>query len=353
MKKKAKYFIEVNDEFTLASDNEAYGQMIERIKAVAPTSLNVMLIGSPGSGKELVAEAIHRLSQKKGPLIKVNCAALPGSLLETELFGHVMGAFTGASKKRNGNFALAQNGTLFLDEIHHMDYDQQAKLLRVVEYGEYTPIGAEKIEKTNARLVVAVNIDIGKALDEKNLRHDLYYRLANYIICIPDLRDRPEDVERIVDFYFNKVCLPRGITQLRSDCLAKLVTYPWPGNIRELRSVIESATTNAAHRGSQELEVRDLDAFPSQIANNIYNSEDPISRFVNTIYSEKATLRTVEEQFRVLILDRIRKREKGNTGRIAHVLCMKPDAVRTLYSRAGLPLGRQSKSLSYKGASEG
>lgn len=221
----ARFFLNVKDGFSLVSDNEDYGRMIERIVAVACEPVNVMLIGSPGSGKELIAEAIHNLSKKKGPLLKVNCAALPGTLLESELFGHIKGAFTGAHKNRNGSFASANDGTLFLDEICHLDFEQQAKLLRVVEYGEYAPVGADKTIKTNARLIVAVNVDIGRVLADKQLRPDLYYRLANYIIQIPDLRDRPEDTGRIVDFYFRNVCIPRGITNITPECLAKLVNY--------------------------------------------------------------------------------------------------------------------------------
>jgi len=336
----AKYFLDVRDGFTLASDNEAYGRMIERIKAVACEPVNVMLIGSPGSGKELVAEAIHKLSKKRGSFLKVNCAALPGTLLESELFGHVKGAFTGAHKSRKGTFASANDGTLFLDEVCHLDYEQQAKLLRVVEYGEYAPVGADKTEKTNARLIVAVNVDVGRALADKHLRPDLYYRLANYIIQIPDLRDRPEDTGRLVDFYFRTVCLPRGIADITPECLTKLVAYSWPGNIRELKAAIESAAINASHRGGKELTLEDLDEFPSQVADLSVESDDSISEFLRIIYGDKGTLKKAEEEFRRLILGRLLEMEQGNTTRISEVLRITPDAVRTLYSRAGLSLGR-------------
>lgn len=345
----AKFFLDVRDGFTLASDNEAYGKMIEQIKAVASESVNVMLIGGPGSGKELVAEAIHKLSQKKGPLIKVNCAALPGTLLESELFGHLKGAFTDAINNRKGNFALAADGTLFLDEVCHVDYEHQAKLLRVVEYGEYSPIGADKTEKTNARLIVAVNVDVGRALADKRLRPDLYYRLANYIIQIPDLQDRPEDIGRLVDFYFRTTCGPRGIAQITPECLSKLINYTWPGNIRELKAAIESAAINADHRGSKELAVQDLDEFPSQVANHTKDSDDQISELLNIIYHSGGTLKKVEEEIRRLILGRLLVLEKSSTTRISKVLGITPDAVRTLYSRAGISLGRDSNhGLSHK-----
>lgn len=336
----ARYFLDVRDGFTLASDNEAYGRMIERIRAVACEPVNVMLTGSPGSGKELVAEAIHRLSKKKGMFLKVNCAALPGTLLESELFGHIKGAFTGAHKDRKGSFASANEGTLFLDEICHLDYEQQAKLLRVVEYGEYAPVGADKTVKTNARLIVAVNVDMGRALADKHLRPDLYYRLANYIIQIPDLRERPEDTGRLVDFYFRTVCIPRGITDITPECLAKLVNYSWPGNIRELKAAIESAAINASHRGNKSLTLQDLDEFPSRVANQFADGDDLISKFLRIIYQDNGTLKQAEEEFRRLILGRLLEVEKGNTTRISEVLGITPDAVRTLYSRAGLSLGK-------------
>ena len=336
----ARYFLDIRDGYTLASDNEAYGRMIERIKAVAQEPVNVMLVGNPGSGKELVAEAIHKLSMNKGSFLKVNCAALPGTLLESELFGHVKGAFTGAHKSRKGTFASANDGTLFLDELCHLEYEQQAKLLRVVEYGEYTPVGADKTERTNARLIVAVNVDVGKALADKHLRPDLYYRLANYIIKIPDLSDRPGDTGRLVDFYFRTVCFPRGIIQITPECLDKLVTYSWPGNIRELKAAIESAAINASHRGSKKLSLQDLDEFPSQVANHSAASDDLISEFLRIIYHDKGTLKKAEEEFRRLILDKLLEMEKGNTTKISAVLGITPNAVRTLYSRTGLSLGR-------------
>lgn len=344
----AKYFLKVNEDFTLASDNDSYGVMIERIKAVARQDVTVLLIGDPGSGKEVVAEAIHFSSAKKGPLIKVNCAALPGHLLESELFGHVRGAFSGSVSDRKGRFAQAQDGTLFLDEICHMDYDIQAKLLRAVEYGEYNRVGSERTEKANARIIVAVNLDIGRALRERRFRYDLYYRFANYIIHVPSLQDRPEDLGRLVTFFFDKLCSPRGINTMAPDCIQRLVTYTWPGNIRELRSVIEAGAINAAHRNGRILELRDLDEFPSVMADQTFETDEAVTALVNRLYQKDIDLAGVEAALKRIVLIKVREREKGNTNSIGKLLGMKVAAVRTMYARADLALGRNFPRIQAK-----
>jgi anaerobic nitric oxide reductase transcription regulator len=344
----AKYFLKVNDVFSLASDNDAYGVMIERIRAVARQDVTVLLIGDPGSGKEVVAESIHSASGKKGPLIKVTCAALPSTLLESELFGHVRGAFSGSTCDHKGRFEQAKDGTLFLDEICQMDYDLQAKLLRAVEYGEFNRVGSEHTEKANARIIVAVNLDIGRALKERRFRNDLYYRFANYVIRVPSLQDRPEDVNRLVNFFLQKICTQRGINDIAPDCLRRLLSCKWPGNIRELRAVIEAGAINAAHRKGQILELSDLDEFPSEIAEQTCGGDETITTLVNRLYQKDIDLPGIEANLKCKVLSHVRDREQGNTKSISSLLGIKVDAVRTMYARAGLALGRSFSRIQAK-----
>jgi transcriptional regulator with GAF, ATPase, and Fis domain len=211
---------------------------------VAATNANVLLFGETGTGKELFARAVHdRSTRKDRPLVRVNCAALPPNLIESELFGHVKGAFTGATSERVGRFQLADQGTLFLDEIGELDPELQAKLLRVLQEGEFERIGSSETMKVDVRVIAATNRDLRKAMDEKAFRSDLYYRLAVFPIEVPPLRLRRDDIPLLVWHVIAKRQgrLDKTVDAVPKSVMDAFVEYDWPGNVRELENVIERA----------------------------------------------------------------------------------------------------------------
>jgi DNA-binding NtrC family response regulator len=214
------------------------------VQRVAPTKTTVLLIGESGTGKELFARAIHNLSGRKHfPFVPINCAAIPRDLLESELFGHEKGSFTGAEARKLGKFELADKGTVFLDEIGDMDLTIQSKLLRAIEEGEIERVGAVRSVKVDVRIVAASNKDLEKAVEEKKFREDLYYRLNVFPIRIPPLRERREDIPLLVDHFINKYCMEMATTgkNISKEALETLIHYRWKGNIRELENAIERA----------------------------------------------------------------------------------------------------------------
>ena len=219
-------------------------RVLERISQVAPTSSTVLLLGETGTGKELLAQAIHDRSPRKSrAFIKVNCAALPASLIETELLGHEKGAFTGAIAAHPGRFELADGGTLFLDEIGDLAVELQSKLLRVLQDGEVQRLGSTRSRKVDVRLVAATNQDLERAMAEGRFRRDLYYRLSVFPVTIPPLRERKEDVALIAWAFTERrqANLGRHIEQIPRDVMDALLAYDWPGNVRELENVLERA----------------------------------------------------------------------------------------------------------------
>lgn len=216
----------------------------QQIQKVAPSKTTVLVLGESGTGKELFARAIHHLSPRKEyPFVPINCAAIPRELLESELFGHEKGAFTGADFKKIGKFELADKGTIFLDEIGDMDIALQAKLLRVLQDGEIERIGSLKTIKVDVRIIAASNKDIEKAVEEKLFREDLYYRLNVFPVTVPPLRERAEDIPLLVEFFLKKYCteLKTQLKTISGNALEMLVRYPWKGNVRELENTIERA----------------------------------------------------------------------------------------------------------------
>ncbi len=223
---------------------ERMNRILELIDQVGPTEANVLILGESGTGKELVAQAVHEASQRKqGPLIKVNCAALPENLLESELFGYVKGAFTGAVKDKPGRFQLADGGTLFLDEIGELPMNLQAKLLRALQERLVEPLGSVKPVSVDVRFLAATNRDLQADVHEGNFREDLYYRLNVLEIAIPPLRDRVEDIPPLTDFLLRKLSKRnnRVVRSVSPEFMHALSHYPWPGNVRELENVLERA----------------------------------------------------------------------------------------------------------------
>ena len=217
---------------------------LEAVARVAPTEATVMICGETGTGKELFARAIHERSRRQdGPLIKVNCAAIPGTLIESELFGHEKGAFTGATQRREGRFTLADGGTIFLDEVGELPLELQGKLLRVLQEGEYEPVGSSRTRKVDVRVVAATNRDLEEAVRRGEFRQDLYYRLDVFPLRLPPLRERGRDVVLIASALAATLAreMGRAPPEIGPDVAARLMGYPWPGNVRELRNVIERA----------------------------------------------------------------------------------------------------------------
>ena len=226
----------------MIGDSAPIKKIKETIEKVAPTEARVLITGENGVGKELVARWLHEKSSRAGgPLVEVNCAAIPGELIERELFGHEKGSFTSAIKQRIGKFEQATGGTLFLDEIGDMSLGAQAKVLRALQEGKITRVGADKDINVDVRVVAATNKDLLKEVDEKGFRLDLYHRLSVILIHVPSLNDRKEDIPLLVDKFLEDICTEYGIAKKGIDnaSLDELKQYNWTGNIRELRNVVE------------------------------------------------------------------------------------------------------------------
>lgn len=229
---------------TIVGSSESLRATLEAVEMVASTDVNVLVTGESGTGKELVARAIHDRSDRRDKtLVKVNCASVPRELFESEFFGHVKGAFTGAAKDRAGRFSLADGGTLFLDEVGEIPLEMQSKLLRVLQEGEYERVGDERTTRVNVRIVAATNRDLERDIQEGKFREDLYYRLNVFPVEVAPLRERREDIPALARHFIATTApkLKRPILELNAEAEAELMGYHWPGNIRELRNVIERA----------------------------------------------------------------------------------------------------------------
>ncbi|MCM0666965.1 sigma-54-dependent transcriptional regulator [Flavobacterium tyrosinilyticum] len=241
-------------------------EAIEKIKIVAPTETSVLILGESGTGKERAANAIHELSAHNShPIVVVNCAALPQSLIESELFGHEKGAFTGANALRIGKFEQANNGTIFLDEIGELPLDSQVKLLRVLQEKEIQRLGGNKTIKINVRIVAATNKILEKEVAEGRFRLDLYYRLNVFPIQLPSLRERKEDIEMLATYFLKKYASisRRNVNSISAKALGQLKNYNWPGNIRELEHLIER---NVLLAKTNEIEKFDLSSIASIVS---------------------------------------------------------------------------------------
>jgi transcriptional regulator with GAF, ATPase, and Fis domain len=228
---------------TMIGRSVALRRLLYELDIVAPTDATVLIHGETGTGKELVAEAIHKRSARSGALVKVNCAAVPGSLIESELMGHEKGAFTGAWSRRIGRFEAAEHGTLFLDEIAEMPLETQPKLLRVLQEREFERLGSNETIRTDARLVAATNRDLRGMAEERRFREDLYYRLNVFPIYLPPLRDRREDIPALAHHFAETFArrTRRSLDPLPDEFMKRLCANEWPGNVRELKNVVERA----------------------------------------------------------------------------------------------------------------
>src|SRR6185369_8275685 len=232
----------------VVGSSRALRAVLEQVERVARSDATVLINGETGTGKELIARAVHEASpRRERPLVKLNCAAISAGLVESELFGHVKGAFTGANERRIGRFELADGGTLFLDEVSELPLETQAKLLRVLQEREFEPVGSSKTVKVDVRVIAATNRDLATDAEQKRFRSDLYYRLNVFPIELPPLRERPEDVETLARHFMQRMArkLGKPLTSIEPRTLAKLRAHAWPGNIRDLQNTIERAAVLA------------------------------------------------------------------------------------------------------------
>ncbi|MBR5193319.1 MAG: sigma-54-dependent Fis family transcriptional regulator [Bacteroidaceae bacterium] len=255
--------------FGIIGNSEGLNRAIDIAIQVAPTDLSVLITGESGVGKESFPQIIHQFSRRKhGHYIAVNCGAIPEGTIDSELFGHEKGAFTGAIGDRNGYFAEANGGTIFLDEVGELPLATQARLLRVLESGEYIKVGSSKVQKTDVRIVAATNVNLTQAIAEGRFREDLYYRLNTVPIKVPSLRERSNDIallfRKFASDFAEKYRMPA--IQLTEDARAMLLAYPWPGNVRQLKNITEQISVIETHR---EINAAILQNYlPAQVSDN-------------------------------------------------------------------------------------
>ncbi len=253
----------VSKNYEMIGESKAISHIKDIIEKVASTDARVLITGPNGTGKELVAHWLHQKSERaKGPMIEVNCAAIPSELIESELFGHVKGAFTSANKDRAGKFEAANRGTIFLDEIGDMSLSAQAKVLRALQESRVQRVGSDRDIKVDVRVVAATNKNLKKEIEEGRFREDLYHRLAVILIKVPSLNERREDIPLLVDYFSNKIATEQGNAKklFSSKAIKLLQNYDWTGNIRELRNVVERLII----LGESEVSESDVKLFASK-----------------------------------------------------------------------------------------
>jgi PAS domain S-box-containing protein len=298
--------------------------VLEKIRQVAETDATVLIQGETGVGKELVSRAIHNTSRRsQKPFIKVNCANLPANLVESELFGHEAGAFTGADRLRKGRFELADGGTIFLDEISELPLDLQSKLLRVLQEGQFERVGGSNPFKVDVRVIAATNLILSEEVAEGRFRPDLFYRLNVYPITVPPLRIRREDIPLLVNHFVPQIAAHIGKTvdQIPPHVLEKLTNYDWPGNVRELVNILERAVIT-----SRDGVIR----LPEEMA-------EPVKPFVNTrdTQDQPMDLQTIERQHIILVLNSVNWRISGPKG-AAKILGLNPSTLRFRMQKLGI-----------------
>ncbi|MBC8423640.1 sigma-54-dependent Fis family transcriptional regulator [bacterium] len=321
----------VEDKGAFVGRSAALDAVINEIDRVAETDVNVLVTGESGTGKELVVRGIHAKSRRKErPLISLNCASIPYDLFESELFGHVKGSFTGAVRDRVGRFALADKGTLFLDEVSEIPLESQTKLLRVLQEGEFEPVGDEHTRKVDVRILAASNRNLKGEVAAGRFRQDLYYRLAVYPIRVPPLRDRVEDVAPLAVHFLERACRKLGMRapELTRRHLARLESYPWHGNVRELQNMMERA---AIISSSDELR---LDLPSPHAANNGENNGYPFLGGGASVLTD-AEFRALERDNIVAALARTKGKVSGPGG-AAELLGVKPTTLAYRMSAMGI-----------------
>jgi len=333
----------------IVGQSRVLAEVIEKVKLVASTDSSVLILGETGTGKELIARAIHSSSPRKTrPLIKVNCSALPTGLIESELFGHEKGAFTGATEKRIGRFELANGGTIFLDEIGDVSGEVQLKLLRVLQEREFERLGGRETIKVDVRVIAATNRDLQRAVAEGSLRQDLYYRLSVFPLRVPPLRERAEDIPLLVHYFVGRhtARIGRRISRVPKAAMERLVAYPWPGNVRELENVIERAVILSP---GPDLEVA-AEALPAPLeladdSGRAHQADEPrpARASVRARIDNTLTLEDIDRTHIVEVLQRTGWKIDGTDG-AARLLKLHPSTLRSRIKKLGIR--RSASSIS-------
>lgn len=314
-------------EFPMKSKNPQWHAELQSLSGVSQSEFSVLLLGPSGSGKDIIAQAIHKNSQRQAcAFVSVNCSALTESLIESELFGHVKGSFTGALGDRKGAFESARFGTLFLDEIGDLSYNLQAKLLRALENNEIRPVGSDKIVKTNVRIIAATHQNLDQKIQAGEFRSDLYYRLNVVSIFTPALKDRPEDFEEIL-YSFAKEMRVR----FSYDAIQRLKAHTWPGNIRELRNLVARASALFTHRQI------DLEKAERLLGGSSFHPH-PLRETAAS--GQVSVIKEVERQ---IILKKL-ETNKGNQRKTAHELGMPKSTLNDRLRQYNINLGDFKKS---------
>ena len=318
----------------IVGGSAALEAVLATVSQVAPTDSTVLILGETGTGKELVARAVHNASRRKDkPLIKVNCSVLPTGLVESELFGHEKGAFTGATEKRTGRFELADGGTIFLDEVGELPLETQVKLLRVLQEREFERVGSAKTIHADVRVIAATNRDLGQAIAEGRFRQDLYYRLNVFPVHLPSLRQRTEDIPLLVHYFVERYAakIGRTITGVPAEEMERLVRYPWPGNVRELENVIERAVILSA--GPQLVVGPELVPMAAALAAAGRPAAPPAA--APSAPGDTAALQEVDRRHIIAVLQRTGWRIDGPNG-AARLLNMNPSTLRSRMQKLGI-----------------
>lgn len=306
--------------------SKSFLQTLELVAEVAPTDSTVLIYGETGTGKELIAQAIHASSRRKDrPLITVNCAAIPDSLIESEFFGHEKGSFTGATQRREGRFSLADGGTIFLDEVGELNIEMQAKILRVLQEGEFSPVGSSHTRRVDVRIIAATNRNLSRAVQQKDFRTDLYFRLSVFPVTIPPLRERIEDISLLATHFIKKYAVRMGksILPISPELEKALKRYTWPGNVRELQNVIERGVITSRD-GHLNLEY----ALPR--ATHLENKKEPGKSIISSgKILTTSQIQLIERNNLLLALEQAKWRVAGKNG-AADLLQIPPS---TLQSR--------------------
>ena len=324
--------IEQLDHFGIIGKSEQIQNVLKLTKQVARTESTVLLLGETGTGKELISTILHKISKRKNqPLVRVNCATLPPGLIESELFGHEKGAFTGAFEKRLGRFTLADGGSLVLDEIGELTMDLQTKLLRVLQEGTFEPIGSSKTVQVNVRIIAITNRDLETMISMGTFRQDLFYRLGVFPITVPPLRERKEDIPLLATYFIDKFGLKFGkkITEVPQYVFENLLSYDWPGNIRELHNLIERSMIIS---DSHTFKLHGFGNNHKQVPKKSVNKSDI-----------KCTLAEVDRRHIISVCEYCGWKVEGDNG-AAKILDMNPNTLRSRMKKLGISRPRSMDS---------
>jgi len=319
----------------IVGGSDALLYVLHKVRQVASGDTSVLILGETGVGKELIARTIHDESPRSnGPFVVVNCAALPPNLIESELFGHERGAFTGAERQRRGRFELAHGGTLFLDEVGELSLEMQPKLLRVLQEGEMERVGGTETITVNVRVISATNRDLSAEMEAGHFREDLFYRVAVYPITVPPLRDRRDDIPVLVQHFTRHFAQRRGLSldEVPAEVMRRLQTYDWPGNVRELQNVIERAVLTSS--GGVLRLAEPLKSDPNGKA----ASRDTVSEVSGL------TLDEVERRYIVEVLEATRGQISG-AGGAAEILGLHANTLRYRLKKLGITVGRKTGAI--------